>query len=253
MTSVLVLAGLLGACLGSFANVLIYRLPRNLSPARGRSQCPACGHLIAWYDNVPLLSWLVLRGRCRHCHSPIAARYPLVELVSASLAVLVVSRLSLGWSAAAAFGFLYLLGVIAVIDWQHMVIPHTLSLGGMILGLALAPVTGLGLASSLLGLAVGFAAVMILSRGYQLVRGQAGMGDGDAMLMGMVGAFVGPWGAAGVLGTGALLGTVYAVGRGGGRLARDAKLPFGTFLAAAGAIVFWAGPAIWQWYTHLVA
>jgi leader peptidase (prepilin peptidase)/N-methyltransferase len=123
----------------------------------------------------------------------------------------------------------------------------------MALGVALAPVTGLGIGQALLGLGVGFAAVMILSRGYQLVRGQAGMGDGDAMLMGMVGAFVGPWGAAGVLGGGALLGTIYAVGRGGSRLGPTAKLPFGTFLAAAGAIVFWAGPTIWRWYVGLMA
>ncbi len=253
MTLVIVLAALLGACLGSFGNVLIYRLPRNESPARGRSRCPACGETIAWYDNVPVLSWVLLRGHCRRCHTGISVRYPLVELAGAAFATLAVALLGLTWAALAAFIFLYLLGAIALIDWQHMIIPHTLSVAGMACGLALAPRTGLGIGHALLGMGVGAAVVLALSYGYKLVRGQVGMGDGDAMLMAMVGAFLGPWGVVGVLGGGALLGTLYAVVRGGGRLAGEAKLPFGTFLAAAAAVVFWAGPAIWHWYSGLFA
>lgn len=247
------LAALLGACLGSFGNVLIHRLPRNLSPARGRSACPHCDHRIAWYDNVPVLSWLLLRARCRHCRAPIAARYVLVEVAGAALAVVAVAACGPTWRAVSAFGFLYLLGLIAIIDWQHMIIPHSLSIAGMLGGLALAEPTGLGLLRSALGLAVGAGGVLALSHGYRLVRGQAGMGDGDAMLMGMVGAWLGPWAVAGVLGVGALLGTVYALVRGAGRLQGDAKLPFGTFLAAAAAAIFWVGPAAWQWYLGLLA
>lgn len=248
-----ILAGVLGACFGSFANVLIHRLPRNLSPARGRSACPHCGHRIAWHDNVPLLSWLFLRARCRHCGAPISPRYVLVEAAGAALGVVVLALCGPTWRAVAAFAFLYLLGVIAVIDWQHMIIPHTLSVAGMLAGLALAEVAGPGLLRSFLGLACGVAGVLALSHGYRLARGQAGMGDGDAMLMGMVGAFLGPWAVAGVLGVGALLGTGYVLVRGAGRLQGDAKLPFGTFLAAAAAGVFWAGPAAWRWYLGLLA
>ncbi len=247
------LCGTLGACLGSFANVLIHRLPRDLSPAQGRSACPRCHHLIAWYDNVPVLSWLWLRARCRHCRTAISPRYPLVELAGAALAITAVVACGPTWRAVAAFVFLYLLGVIAIVDWQHMIIPHTLTAAGMLAGLALAEPTALGIGRSALGLAIGAGGVLALSHGYRLVRGQAGMGDGDAMLMGMVGAWLGPWAVAGVLGVGALLGTMYALGRGAGRLQGDAKLPFGTFLAAAAAGVFWAGPAAWQWYLGLLA
>ncbi len=157
------------------------------------------------------------------------------------------------WPALAAFVFLYLLGVIAVVDWGHMIIPHTLTIAGMLAGLALAELAGPGLARAALGLVVGAGGVLALSHGYRLVRGQAGMGDGDAMLMGMVGAWLGPWAVAGVLGVGALLGTAYALVRGAGRLQGDAKLPFGTFLAAAAAAVFWGGPAAWRWYLGLLA
>jgi leader peptidase (prepilin peptidase) / N-methyltransferase len=252
-TLLLGLAGVLGACLGSFANVLIHRLPRDLSPARGRSACPRCGQPIAWYDNVPILSWLLLHARCRHCRAPISPRYVLVEAAGAALAVAAVAACGPTWRALAAFAFLYLLGVIAVVDWGHMIIPHTLTIAGMLGGLVLAEPAGPGLARSALGLAIGCGGVLALSHGYRLVRGQPGMGDGDAMLMGMVGAWLGPWAVAGVMGVGALLGTVYALVRGAGRLQGDAKLPFGTFLAAAAAAVFWAGPAAWKWYLGLLA
>jgi leader peptidase (prepilin peptidase)/N-methyltransferase len=242
----------LGLCLGSFANVLIWRLPRDRSPAGGRSRCPACDGLIAWYDNLPLVSWLLLRGRCRRCAAGIPVRYPLVELAAGVLA----AGCWLWWgptaAAAAAFVLVYLLGVIAIIDWQHMIIPHSLTVSGMVAGLALAEVAGPGLPRALLGLLAGGGLVWALSAGYRVLRGQAGMGGGDVMLMAMVGAFLGPGAAAAVLGLGALLGTLYALASGGGRLAGTAKLPFGTFLAAAAAGVLVAGPAVWTWYLGLL-
>jgi len=253
VNQILIIAAVVGLCLGSFANVLIWRLPRNQQVVRGRSACPACGHTIAWYDNLPLISWLALRGRCRHCRAAISWRYPVVELLAGAAAVLVVLLLGPGWTAAAAFLFVYLLGVIAIVDWQHMEIPHTLTVAGMIGGVLLAEPTGVGLERSLLGLGVGFLAVLALSEGYRLLRGQPGMGGGDVMLMAMVGAFLGPWAVAGVLGAGALLGTLFVLVRHGGRPAGDAKLPFGTFLAAAAVAVFWIGPAVWGWYVGLLA
>jgi leader peptidase (prepilin peptidase) / N-methyltransferase len=237
-----------GLCLGSFANVLIHRLPREQQVVKGRSACPECRRTIAWYDNLPLLSWLLLRGRCRHCHATISPRYPLVELGGALLAVGCAIVLGPTMPALSAFVFLYLLGVIAIVDWQHMIIPHTLTVTGMVAGLALSEFAGPGLERSLLGLLVGGGVVLALSEGYRLLRGQAGMGGGDVMLMGMVGAFLGPWGALAVLGAGALLGTVFVVVKTAGRLEGTSRLPFGTFLAAAAALILAGGPQVWAWY-----
>jgi leader peptidase (prepilin peptidase) / N-methyltransferase len=202
---------------------------------------------------VPLLSWLVLRGRCRHCKDPIGLRYPLVELGGGLLALACVHFAGPGIEAAAAFLFLYLLAVIAIIDWRHMIIPHTLTISGMIGGLALATFTGPGLETSLLGLLVGGATVLVLSEGYRLLRGQAGMGGGDVMLMGMVGAWLGPWSTLGVIGAGAFLGTLYVLVGSAGRLDGAAKLPFGTFLAVAAGAMMLGGTDLWDWYVALVS
>jgi leader peptidase (prepilin peptidase) / N-methyltransferase len=244
-------AALLGLCLGSFANVLIHRLPRELDVVRGRSACPRCSSKIAWYDNVPLLSWLMLKGRCRHCRGAIAWRYPAVELAAGLLAAACILTVGATLAAMAAFVLLYLLGMIAIIDWRHMIIPHTLTVSGMVAGLALAEFTGPGLERALLGLLVGGGTVLGLSEGYRLLRGQAGMGGGDVMLMAMVGTWLGPWPTLGVLGGGALLGTLYVLIRSAGRLDGAARLPFGTFLAVAAAGVMLGGPRLWAWYVGL--
>lgn len=244
----LALAVWLGACFGSFSNVLIYRLPRNKDVVRGRSHCPTCGHMVAWYDNIPLFSWLLLRGQCRHCQAAISPRYLLVELAGAACALVGVWRF--GWTVeglSASF-FLLILLDIALIDWEHMVIPHTLTLGGAGIGLACSFFGAPGLSAALLGAAVGAGIILAVAWGYKLVRGVVGMGGGDVMLMGMIGIFLGPWGVLGVLFGGALLGTIYAVTAGRGSVAGDAKLPFGTFLAAAAAIVLLYGPQLFALY-----
>lgn len=241
-------AAVVGLCLGSFANVLIHRLPRNEQVVRGRSACPQCGQCIRWFDNVPVLSWLWLRGRCRRCRASISVRYPLVELSAGLLAVGCLFWYGGRPAAFAAFLFIYLLGVIAVIDWRHMIIPHTLTVAGMVSGVALADAAGPGLAAALAGLATGAGVVLLLSWGYRRFRGEAGMGGGDVMLMGMIGAFLGPAPTVGVLAGGALLGTLYVLASTAGRLDARARLPFGTFLAAAAVIALVAGPRLWDWY-----
>jgi leader peptidase (prepilin peptidase)/N-methyltransferase len=242
------LAAWLGACVGSFSNVLIYRLPRNLGVVRGRSHCPSCTATVAWYDNLPVLSWLLLRGRCRHCRAAISPRYLAVELVGAAAALVGLWRF--GWSleGLSASLFLIVLLDIALIDWEHMIIPHTLTLGGSAAGLVLSFFVAPALPQALLGAAVGAGIILAVSWGYRLVRGVVGMGGGDVMLMGMVGVFLGPWGALSVLFGGALLGTVYALTAGRGRLQSTAKLPFGTFLAAAAAIVLLGGRDLLAFY-----
>jgi leader peptidase (prepilin peptidase)/N-methyltransferase len=246
-------AAWLGACVGSFVNVLIHRLPRDQGVAGGRSRCPACRAQIAWYDNVPVMSWLWLRGRCRHCAAAIGVRYPLIELAGAFCAIVSVYRFGFGVTGAVAGFFLLWLLAIAVIDWEHMLIPHTLTVSGMLVAVATAALTGIGPIRALAGAAVGAGIVLAISYGYQLVRGQPGMGGGDVMLMGMIGAYLGPWLVAAVLFGGALLGTAYVLVRYQGRLGGDAKLPFGTFLAASSAVVLLAGEPIARWYLALFA
>ncbi|MCP4573146.1 MAG: prepilin peptidase [bacterium] len=242
-------ATVLGACCGSFSNVLIHRLPRNLGVVKGRSFCPQCGKQIAWFDNVPVLSWALLGGKCRHCSARIPARYPLVELAGAACAAVGVLRFDYGpegWGAAL---LLLLLVNVALIDWEHMIIPHTLTVVGMVAGLALAAVgAGPGLDRAILGLLVGAGVVLAVSWGWKLARGMMGMGFGDVMLMGMVGAFLGPWAVPAVIFGGALAGTVWALAAGRGRLEGTAKLPFGTFLAGAAAVVLLGGNELAAWY-----
>ena len=238
----------LGACFGSFSNVLIYRLPRNLSVVHPRSFCPGCERPVAWFDNIPLLSWLVLRGRCRRCGTTIPVRYFLVEAAGALCAGLALLRF--GWSleALGAAFFLLLLLDVAIIDWGHMIIPHTLSVTGMVLGLLFAMFGEPGLPAAFLGLLVGGGAVLAVSWLWKILRGMEGMGGGDVMLMGMVGSFLGVWGSLGVLFLGAFLGTLYAVGAGRGKVDGSSKLPFGTFLAAAAVLVLFWGPQAAGWY-----
>jgi len=245
-------AAVLGACLGSFGNVLIYRLPRNLNVVGPRSFCPSCRHTVACYDNLPVLSWLLLRGRCRHCHAAISWRYPAVEAAGALCLVAGVIRFGAEPAGLGAGVLLLLLLVVAVVDWEHMIIPHTLTVSGMVLGLGLAAADGRGFPAAALGLAVGAGLVLALAYGYRLLRGQIGMGFGDVMLMGAVGACLGAAGAAAVLFGGALFGTAYAVVRRRGALDGAAKLPFGTFLAAAAAVILLAGEPLLRWYLGLM-
>ncbi|MFO7652501.1 MAG: prepilin peptidase [Candidatus Krumholzibacteriia bacterium] len=249
---ILAAAALMGACLGSFANVLIYRLPRNLSVMGPRSFCPACRAQVAWHDNVPVLSWLLLRGRCRQCHAAISWRYPAVEAAGALCLAAGLVRFGANPTGLAAGVFLLLLLVVAVVDWQHMIIPHTVTLSGLAVALAATLADGRTLMDAVLGAAVGAGIVLALAYGYRAVRGVVGMGFGDVMLMGMIGAFVGPWGAVAVLFGGSLLGTVYVLVLQRGRLDGTARLPFGTFLAAAAVLVLMAGEPLFRWYAGLL-
>lgn len=247
------LAAVLGACFGSFSNVLIHRLPRNQSVVRPRSACPACARPVPWQENIPVVSWLALRGRCRGCAAPIATRYLVVELAGIACALVGAWRFGFGFAGLSASLLLLLLLDIALIDWEHMIIPHTLTIAGGVIGLAGSFLDGRDPGAAFLGAAVGAGSILVVSWGYRLVRGVVGMGGGDVMLMGMVGAFVGPWGVLGTLFGGAVAGTVHALVAGRGRVRGGDKLPFGTFLAGAAAVVLLAGPDLAAWYLGLTA
>jgi leader peptidase (prepilin peptidase) / N-methyltransferase len=217
------LAVVFGLLWGSFLNVVIYRLPREMSVAHPPSSCGGCGARIKPYDNIPVLSWLILRGRARCCGARISPRYPLVELIGAALGL---ATLELVWQtvpsetllirAAAVFlaYFALSLGLVAAafIDAEHMYLPDSITLGGTVLGVVTATLRGMALSESVLGAAVGFVGVWLpFIVIYARVRGRQGMGMGDAKLTMLAGAWFGFGGAAFVLFAGAIQGTLGAI------------------------------------------
>lgn len=219
----LTLAVLLGLLFGSFLNVVIHRLPREQNLAFPPSTCPACGARIKPYDNIPLISWLVLRGKARCCGAQIAARYPLVELLGGMTGWAVMNQLvlplpeSTAWHIGALTFLSYFalcLGLIALlfIDLEHMLLPDALTLGGAGLGLLSFSLRPLELTQVLIGGAVGFLIVWLpFDRGYRLLRGHPGMGLGDAKLLLLAGIWFGWQGALFALMAGAIQGTVAAL------------------------------------------
>lgn len=244
----------LGLVIGSFLNVLIYRLPRDESPWRGRSHCTRCGRTVRWYENVPVVSWLLLRRRCAGCRTPISWRYPAVEIATAALAVVCARHFGFGGPAAAYFLFLSTLLAIAWIDWQHMIIPDELSLGLLVLGLVLsATILPQGFWRALLGVAAGAGFIWAVAAAYKATRGVEGMGFGDVKLAGMIGAFLGPFQVLLTIFVAAVLGSLYGVlvvaRRGGGR---RSMVAFGTFLAAGAALCLFFGEELRHWYAGLL-
>ncbi len=236
---------LFGLAIGSFLNVVIARLPEGRSVWRPRSACPGCGTPIAWYDNIPILSFAVLRGRCRACGMAISRRYPIVEATTGLLFAL--AYLVLGPTPGFVVAALLLAALIAItaIDLSHQIIPDVITLPGIILGVAANLVTGrVTWIESLLGIAAGagiFVVIILASRG--------GMGGGDMKLGAMLGAFLG-WklGLLAIL-LGVLAGGVVALGLLLlGRKGRKEAIPFGPFLALGGAVTFLWGDTLLGWY-----
>ncbi len=217
------LAAVLGLLFGSFSNVVIYRLPRGENVAFPASHCTACNQPIAPYDNLPVLSFLLLRGRARCCKAKISWRYPVVELLGCLWALAVMRLLVLElpaeeplWRAAALFVLYFALGLgllcAIFIDLDYMILPDPLTLGGAALGLVTASLRGLGFVPALLGAAIGFGVVWLLFvEGYRRLRGYPGMGLGDAKLLLLTGAWFGWQGVLFALLAGSLLGTLLAI------------------------------------------
>jgi leader peptidase (prepilin peptidase)/N-methyltransferase len=242
------LTAALGAVLGSFANVVIYRLPRGESIVAPGSRCPHCQTPIRPWDNVPLVSYLLLRGRCRACGAPIGVRYPLVEGLTAALAVAVRARFAEPVAFVGALLFVFLMVAITFIDLDHQIIPHWLSGPGIVAGLILAAVQGRVVPAALAGVGAAGFILLIYVVSLLLLR-REGMGLGDAWLAALMGIFLGWPAIATAVFLGILVGGVAALlllalglrGR------RDA-IPFGPALAA-GAVgaLFW-GEALARWY-----
>lgn len=235
-----------GLVIGSFLNVVIARLPERRSLWMPGSTCPGCGNAIAWHDNIPLVSFVALRGRCRACAAPIPWRYPIVEASTAVLfavAWLVFGGDRLEFAVAAVF--LAALVAITVIDLRHQIIPDALTLPGVVAGLLASFATDrLSWVDSVGGILLGaglFVAVILLSRG--------GMGGGDLKLGAMLGAFLGWQALLVALFVAVVLGGLSAVALlASGRLARKDAIPVGPFLAIGGAVALFWGEAILAWY-----
>ena len=243
----------LGAVVGSFLNVLVYRLPREMSILRTPpSSCPACSTPIRWYDNIPLYSWLVLRGRCRECHAPISLRYPLVELTSGVLAVAALARWGLSVTGFEVAIFAWISLALGLIDLDFQILPNVLTYPSIVFGFVGSLLGGYTWwLDSLVGAAVGALLPTLVIVLYKWWRGIEGMGWGDVKYLSAIGAVVGLRGVVGVLVVasimGALLGLgLIAAGRGSGKT----ELPFGTFLALA--VILWLyAPSSWLAWSPL--
>lgn len=258
------LAFLFGLIIGSFLNVCIYRMPRDLSVVRPRSFCPECEHPIAWYDNVPLASYLVLRGRCRHCGKPIPKRYPIVELLTGVLFCLLVLKLGPTLLALKLCVFSALIIGLVFADIETMILPDEFTLGGTALGILFAAVLPLhdpyldwflamrwsGVTLSVIEAVISAALPSLLLWGlgtlFLWVRKKEGLGLGDVKMIAMVGAFAGVTGAIFTVMIGSILGSVigliyiYATGKDAGSY----ELPFGAFLGAAALAVPYLVPGL---------
>jgi leader peptidase (prepilin peptidase)/N-methyltransferase len=243
-----------GLVLGSFLNVCIHRIPLRKSIINPPSSCPRCGERINFYDNIPLISYMVLRGRCRHCRQPIPVRYPLVELIMGLLSVSLFIRYHLSHQYFLFLLFTASLVLISFIDMGHKIIPDVISIPGIIAGLlASAIFRHITWYDSLIGILGGGGILYLVALVFKRLTGKEGMGGGDIKLLAMIGAWMG-WKAipfvilAGSL-TGALIGGVSLALAGKGL---GTRIPFGPFLALGALVQLFFGREILSWYLRLL-
>lgn len=239
----------LGACIGSFLNVCIYRIPAGLSIVSPPSRCPQCETKIRWWQNIPIVSWLLLRGKCSNCKEKISVRYLLVETLTGLLFLKIFTMFELHPATLVFWAFAAALVTLTFIDLDHQIIPDIISLPGIILGFVTVSLTPLTWSNSILGILLGGGSLWSIAIIYELLTKNEGMGGGDIKLLAMIGAFLG-WKAilpvifiSSCLGT--LIGVPLMLRQGAsGKLA----IPFGPFLSAAALIWFFWGGVLLRWY-----
>jgi len=244
-----------GLCIGSFMNVCIFRLPKSKSILRPpRSMCPQCDAMIASYDNIPIVSYVLLRAKCRHCRAPIAIRYPLVELMGGLFALCVYLRFGLTLEGLIYYAFIVALLVITFIDIDHQIIPDRITLPGIpvffLAALVLPQMTPL---NSLFGLLLGGGTLLLIGLAYQLITQKEGMGGGDIKLLAMIGVLLGWEGVLFTVFTASAVGTLAGLvamlqQRKGMKLA----IPFGPFLSIGAITYIFFGPKLIYWYFNLL-
>jgi len=260
---------LFGLLFGSFGNVLVWRVPRGESIVSPGSHCPGCGSLVRWYDNVPVVSWLLLRGKCRDCGTPIAVRYVILEVSSGLLFAIAVVKFGVSAQAIAAAAMFWLLLVLSAIDLDHMRLPNPIVGALAVIGLVgvvtsqlssvtVAPILAAPdsgpfsspLAWALLGVAVGAGMPALIALAYRALRGKRGLGMGDVKLLGALGFFLGPYVAL-TLFLGSLIGAVAGVLAARRGSLGTTKIPFGPALAAGAVLTALVGPELVRWYLRV--
>ena len=240
----------LGLTIGSFLNVVVHRLPRGESLVSPGSRCPSCRYALGAFDNIPVLSYIVLGGRCRRCRARISPRYPVVELMTAGLFLL--HYAVFGWTPLLAVRLLFAAAMVALfaIDLEHHLLPDAITLPGVAVGLVASVFLPPGIGDALIGMAVGGGVLWLIGEAYYRYAGEEGMGGGDVKMLAMIGAFLG-WKL--VIVTlvfssiaGSLVGVLLIVSRRGGM---KYALPYGTFLAIAAVIASLYGTQLVDWYT----
>ena len=249
-------AALVGAAVGSFLNVCVYRWPAEQSVLRPSSRCPGCEQHIRWYDNIPIVSYLLLRGSCRNCGMRISAQYPIIELIVALIWLGAAVRLGVSVEALRSAVFLTVLLGIALTDAREMVIPDQFSLGGVAIGLLLAAVPGdMPFLRALGGAVLGYALLWGVKLAAEKALRKPALGVGDIHMMAMVGAFLGAAGALVTIFLGSLFGLVIGVPltfMRGQRKVLGTYLPLGVFLAAGAAVAHGWGTQLIAWYLRLL-
>ena len=245
----LAIAGLFGLVVGSFLNVCIYRLPRHESLMTPPSHCPGCGRAIRWFENIPVLSFVWLRGRCGTCGVRISRLYPLVELTTAVTCVAAYDLFGPGWLLASRVVFACAMIVLLVIDLQHRILPNTITLPGTAVGLLFSLVAPPGWRSASIGIAAGGGVLWVISELYFRIRGEEGMGMGDVKMLAMIGAFLGWQLVLVTLVLSSLIGSLVGVVM----IAMDRRnlkyaLPFGSFLAVSALAASVVGDSLLAWY-----
>lgn len=249
-----ILVFILGACIGSFLNVCIYRLPLSKSIVSPGSSCPSCGQPIRFYNNVPILSYLVLLGRCRSCGAKIGLRYPLVEALTGLVALAVWHKFGPTPAALIYFVFIGALIVITFIDLSHCIIPDVITLPGIVVFFcATFFLPAISYKNALAGLLLGGGLLWAIAWGYHLITGKEGMGGGDIKLLAMIGALTGVVGVCFTVFVSSAVGTLAGLitmlfTRQGLKLA----IPFGPFLAIGAAGYIFYGPQLISWYINLL-
>ena len=244
---------LFGLCLGSFANVCVYRIPLNKSIVHPASSCPHCGVKIRFFDNIPVFSYLLLMGRCRQCQASISMRYPLVEILMAFLSLALFIRFGFQLQYLQFMVFAGTLVILSFIDFDHKILPDVLTLPGIAVGWLVSFLPGgISWADSLIGLAAGGGSLYLVATVYERITGREGLGGGDIKLLAMIGAWMG-WQSLPLIVlmsslSGAVIGSVFILS--GGKGART-QIPFGPFLSLGALSYLFFGRQISLWYFGL--
>jgi len=243
------IAAVFGLVIGSFLNVCIYRLPLDQSIVWPASRCTSCGRELNWFENIPVLSYAVLGGRCRTCRARISLMYPVIEALTAVLFVATYAAFGLSWLLPIRLVFGCAMIVLFVIDLQHQILPNEITLGGIVVGVVASLVAPPGWRDAVLGAVAGGGVLWLVAWGYERIRHQEGLGFGDVKMLAMIGAFLGWKLMLLTLASASILGSLTAGAlMVSGRAGLQSKLPLGTFLAVAAILASLFGEPVVQWY-----